>query len=232
MKIHIFYSHYNVTKTDNKSRPQWFDYEKCFVNLLNTIKDKNVELHLVMDGKVEDNWISKYKDKYITHEIKGGSMELVTKAIYSLILETKVDENDLIYVLENDYLHVDGWVDKIVNLFENFKGLNYISLYDHYDKYFLPMYDDLVSKIFVTDTCHWRTVPSTCGSYITTKKIMDEDGEEHMGKNVPVGDHHKWLYLNESKNRFIITPLPGLSTHCMEGLMSPTINWKEINDKN
>jgi hypothetical protein len=61
---------------------------------------------------------------------------------------------------------------------------------------------------------------------------MDEDGEEHMGKNVPVGDHHKWLYLNESKNRFIITPLPGLSTHCMEGLMSPTINWKEINDKN
>ena len=44
-----------------------------------------------------------------------------------------------------------------------------------------------------------------------------------------MGDHNKWLYLNESKNRFIITPLPGLSTHCMEGLMSPTINWEKIN---
>ena len=65
MNIHIFYSHYNVTGTDNKSRPQWFDYEKCFVNLLNTIKDKsNIKLNIVMDGKIEDNWIKKYKEFY------------------------------------------------------------------------------------------------------------------------------------------------------------------------
>ena len=66
MKIHIFYSHYNVTGTDNKFRPNWFDYEKCFINLLNTTKNKNVEIHVVMDGKIEDNWIKKYKDRYIT----------------------------------------------------------------------------------------------------------------------------------------------------------------------
>ena len=42
------------------------------------------------------------------------------------------------------------------------------------------------------------------------------------------GDHNKWLWLNENRERFVFTPLPGLSTHCMDGLLSPTINWEEI----
>lgn len=230
MKIHIFYSHYNVTKTDNKNRPLWFDYEKCFINLLNTTKNKNVEIHMVMDGKIEDNWIKNYKEYFISHEIVGGNMVNVTKEMYKIISQTEMDKNDLVYVLENDYLHVDGWVDKVIDLYQNFNGLSYISLYDHKDKYFLPMYDDLVSKIFVTDTYHWRTTPSTCGSYITNKNTFDEDYNDHIGVTVPIGDHHKWLFLNETKNRFILTPIPGLSTHCMEYLLSPTINWEKINN--
>ena len=86
MNIHIFYSHYNITGTDNKNRPNWFDYEKCFLNLLNTIKDKNnVKLNIVMDGKIEDNWIKKYKELYNIYEFKGGNMEVITKAIYKII---------------------------------------------------------------------------------------------------------------------------------------------------
>jgi len=42
------------------------------------------------------------------------------------------------------------------------------------------------------------------------------------------GDHNKWLWLNENRNRFVFTPLPGLSTHCMNNLLSPTINWETL----
>jgi hypothetical protein len=232
MKLHIFYSHYNVTDTDNKGRPNWFNYEKCFINLLNTIEDKeNIELHVVMDGKIEDNWIKKYKHKYFSHEIiTTHDMNSVTKGVYSVVKETKCLDNDLIYILENDYLHVDDWVNKILDIFQTFEGLNYISLYDHGDKYFHPNYDNLVSKIFVSNYHHWRTIMSTCGSYITIKKIFDEDYNDHIGITVPIGDHNKWIFLSENKGRFILTPIPGLSTHCMEGLMSPTINWKQINN--
>ena len=41
MKIRIFYRHYNISGRDFKGRPNWFDYEKCFVNLLNTIKGRD-----------------------------------------------------------------------------------------------------------------------------------------------------------------------------------------------
>lgn len=228
MKIHIFYSHYNIQGTDNKFRPGWFDYEKCFVNLLNTIEGKDIDLHLIMDGKVKNNFISKYTDKYISHEIKGGNARDAGWQMFRIALEYPgIEENDLLYFLENDYLHVQDWDKYVLDLFSSFTGLNYISLYDHNDKYFLPMYTDLVSKIFVTDTCHWRTTPSTCGSFLVSKKIFSEDYQDHTTIE---GDHNKWLAINESKQRFILTPIPGLSTHCMEGLLSPTVDWQKINN--
>jgi hypothetical protein len=229
MKIHIFYLHYEITGTDGKFRSSWFDYEKCFINLLNTIEGKNIDLHVVMDGKIENNWIKKYQNHYTAHETieRRGHMaaRYMMDVIYSL--KDSIGDKDLIYILENDYLHVDNWTDKVLNIFQSFEGLNYVSLYDASDKYSAPMYDDLVSKIFVTNTCHWRTTPSTCGSYVVPKNIFLEDYENHITIE---GDHGKWLWLNENKGRFVLTPMPGLSTHCMDFLMSPIIDWKKINE--
>lgn len=223
MKIHIFYRHYNISGSDFKSRPNRFDYEKCFINLLNTIKDTNVELHVIFDGNIKNNFINKYKDKFILHEIQAGSDRASFLITYEIAKSLPTDENDLYYFLENDYLHIDGWVDKVIELFNTYSNLNYVSLYDHNDKYFLPMYENLASKVFTTFSHHWRTTPSTCGTYIVNKRIFLED------YNIPFeidGDHNKFIWLAENKGRFVVTPIPGLNTHCMEGLMSPTINWE------
>jgi len=230
-KINIFYSHYNIEGSDKKNRPSWFDYEACFVNLLKTTKGEDVKIHLVMDGKITNNWISKYSESYTAYEIVGGYIDNITKEFYKVIKSVHMDSSDLVYILENDYLHVDGWIDKVMTLYNTFESLSYVSLYDHNDKYFLPMYDDLTSKIVTTHNHHWRTTPSTCGSYITSRRIFDEDFDDHTGVTTPIGDHHKWLYLNSTKSRFILTPIQGLSTHCMEGLLSPTIDWEIINNK-
>ena len=228
MKIHIFYSHYNIEGTGYKFRPNWFDYEKCFVNLLNTIEGKNVDLHLIMDGKIEDNWIKKYKDKYIPHEIVGGDMRAAGWEMFRIAKDMdSIPDTDLIYFLENDYLHVDGWSDKIIDLFSSYSNLNYVTLYDHGDKYWHPNYDDLTSKLFVSNTHHWRTMMSTCGSFVVSKKLWKEDYDFHTSI---VGDHNKWLAIAEQRERFLLSAVPGLSTHCMEGLLSPTIDWKKINN--
>jgi hypothetical protein len=105
--------------------------------------------------------------------------------------------------------------------------MHYVSLYDHGDKYLLPIYNNLTSKIFTSPTRHWRTTPSTCGSFIITKKLFKSDFDIHTTVS---GDHNKFLELNSNRNRAVLTPIPSLSTHCMEGLLSPTINWEKIND--
>tara|TARA_R110000868_G_scaffold408357_1_gene691409 strand:+ start:9432 stop:10124 length:693 start_codon:yes stop_codon:yes gene_type:complete len=229
MKIHIFYSHYNVEGTDNKFRPSWFDYEKCFINLLDTIEGKDIDLHLIMDGKIENNWIHKYKHRYISHEVTAGNMRDAGWQMFKIALDlVTIKDDDLIYFLENDYLHIKGWDKHIINLFSCLEGLNYVTLYDHYDKYFAQDYDNLASKIFVSDTHHWRTTPSTCGSFIVSKKLWKEDYVFHVSLE---GDHNKWLAINEQKGRFILSAVPGLSTHVMSNLMSPIIDWEQINKK-
>lgn len=253
MKIKILYSHLNVSGTDQKYRPHWFDFEKCFKNLLSTLWDKNqrnytenwyegVELHVIYDvtrGKVEDNWIDKYvplvKNKdiikhrnIIIHQIEGGSMFGAAKEMYKIAKELAIDmkDNDLFYFCENDYLHVEGWVNKIKDLYGtyNLDGF-YVSTYDHLDKYFHPNYTDLVSKILITNSHHFRTTPSTCGTYIVNKKTFLEDYDLLTTYE---GDHSKFLKLTEERNRYILSPIPSLSTHCMEGLLAPTIQWDKI----
>jgi hypothetical protein len=224
MKIHIFYRHFNISGNDFKGRPNWFDFEKCFINLLSTIEGEDIDLHLIMDGEIESNFVNKYKDKFIPHQIKAGADQSSFFQTWQIAKETEIGDNDLIYFLENDYLHLKGWVSKVKELFAMYNLPHYISLYDHKDKYF-QIYEDLISKILITENHHWRTTPSTCGSFIINKQLFNEDYDIHT---TMVGDHNKFLYLNQERNKIVITPIPGLSTHCMEGLMSPTIEWNKI----
>lgn len=224
-KIHVFYRHYNVSGTDTR-RPDWFTYEKCFENLINTCND-NVVIHIIYDThKSGDNWILKYANDYDIHYFDGGHDWLSFQETGRYIEKCNLDSSDLIYLLENDYLHQKNWVDEIFTLYKTYSGLNYVSLYDHNDKYFLPQYESLTSKIITTETLHWRTTPSTCGTFIISKEIYDLDKDILFEM---FGDHNKFIWLNENRGRFVLTPIPGLSTHCVSGLLSPTINWELIN---
>jgi hypothetical protein len=227
MKIHIYYRH-AVTNNSGRYRPSWFSYEKCFKNLLKTIEGyNNINLTLAMDGDINQDFIKNYQNKFTLFSTNYKSSLLSYRALLNYIREQHMEHDELIYFLENDYLHVDDWVDKLIELYSTFSNLNYVSLYDHNDKYFLPMYDNLSSKIIVTSSHHWRTTPSTCGSFIINRKLFDEDYDVW---STTIGDHNTFMYLNENRNRFVLTPLPGLSTHCMENLISPTINWEQINN--
>ena len=198
MNIYIYYRH-AASAGPGRNRPSWFSYEACFKNLLSTIEGhSNINLTVAMDGEDPTNFIHKYKDKYSLLQINKNSSLESWRVL---------------------------WVDKITTLYSSFSGLDYVSLYDHNDKYFLPMYDELVSKILTTADHHWRTTPSTCGTYIISRDIFDKDYDV---QSTYVGDHETFLWLNENRHRAVITPIPGLSTHCMEGLLSPTINWKDI----
>lgn len=227
MKIHIYYRH-AVTNSPGRWRPLWFNYENCFKNLLKTIKGyDNIDLTLALDGDINQDFTKNYQDKFTLFSTNYKSSLLSYRALLEHIKEQPMEPNELIYFLENDYLHVDDWVEKIHTLFNTYQELNYVSLYDHNDKYFLPLYDDLVSKIFTTQNHHWRTTPSTCGSFIITRDLFDKDYDI---QSTFEGDHNTFLWLNENRNRFVLTPIPGLSTHCMEGLLSPTIDWEKINN--
>ena len=153
---------------------------------------------------------------------------------FEYIKGLNLKENDLIYILENDYLHLSDWTKYVLDLYSLTDGMHYTTLFDHNDIYLCQnnvegewgMYKNLVSKIYATNTKHWRTLPNTCSSFIMSKKLFDEDYDI---LSLREADNSRFNILTKQKNRIVLSPIPGLSTHVQNPWMSPCINWEEIN---
>ena len=227
MKIKIFVRHCNTSSNSTgKRRNSWFSRENCWKNLKSTI-DSDTDITVLFDGVPNDeHFLNKDKEGYNLVSKHGGNDGQSFLNLIRYAIDQKVSDDTIFYFLEDDYLHKPGWTNILREGFQ-YIGVDYITLYDCKDKYFLPMYDELQSKVIHTPNIHWRTTPSTCGSFVMSKKAFEDDYDV---LSTMEGDHHKFLWLNEHRSRFILTPIPGISTHCMDGLLSPTINWKQINN--
>jgi len=233
-KINIYFRQTsNVSGHDNE-RPIWFNREKCFKNLLNTIDNDLARLVVVFDGDIENHFTNKYDGFEVVNINAGSDWGSFTQTL-DIIKNDNLSDDSIIYLLENDYLHIGGWCEVMVDLFNLYEDVGYISLYDHFDKYiktpgkyYREEYQTLTSHILTSSFCHWRTVPSTCGTFAMTKKLFDLDYDVHMNF---AGDYHKFISLGKERGRVVLTPILGYSTHIMEGLLSPFRDWEKINNE-
>jgi hypothetical protein len=241
-KLHIFYRHVHLESKNNTRRPKWFSHKSCFMNLISTISHKNlpilVDLTVMFDGNDESynkDFLSEFMASSKTRfphlkisvvKFAGGSDFASFYYTLDYIINHQYGSSDWLYLLENDYLHVDNWVDKFSALINSNNDFDYVSLYDHSDKYFADMYNSLSSKIYFLGEHHWRSTPSACASFLFKSKTLTEDINLIKSSG---GDHHFFTALHRDRNRTLITPIPGLATHCMAKHLSPGINWELIN---
>jgi hypothetical protein len=239
--LHIIYRHVHQDVDVNirdprKLRPDWFSWEACFRNLLLTIRSDplayRVKILIIYDGTPESfyaDFIAGYhanKDLGLDLQfVKGGSNAASFLIALDLLRKSDIPGSDLIYLMENDYLHQPGWVSKLFELYDSHHKLDFVSLYDHRDKYDYDMYANLVAKLVYTQTHHWRTAPSTCGTFILDKAALLQDYDLWTSN---ISDYYLFSKLVEERKRILLTPIPGLATHCMAQYLSPTIDWEKL----
>jgi len=228
-KIEVFLRHCYYSKIQeqpNKERPDWWNKEKVFENFKNTLNAETTNYTIIYDehyGKIEDTFLSSEENVHIINA--GGEAKSFLRTI-EYILSKDFDDETIIYFLEDDYVHRPNW-DIILQ--EGFElPVSYVTLYDHRDKY-TEMYADLMSKILVTKNSHWKPVPSTTNTFATKFKTLKEDKRIHYQYSMntePTLDHQKFLELNQ-KGRYLISCLPGYSTHSVKEWISPCIDWSQ-----
>lgn len=226
--IHVFVRHCHVSSNSAKKiRPSWFTQQKCLENLLKT-SDSNTKITVLFDGKKDGHFVTKYPVKIV--ETEGGSDAHSFMNLLKYVLSQSLPDNSIIYFLEDDYSHVPGWCTIMREAFAN-NISEYVTLYDHKDKYFLPMYNTLQSKILITNSCHWRTVPSTTNTYAMRYGTLKKHINIHMQycdlKTRFTRDHQKFLHLN-SIGSGLVSSIPGYSTHCETEYLSPVVKWEDI----
>jgi hypothetical protein len=227
-KINVYLRHCyhsKIQQTPGKQRPKWWDKEKVFQNFKNTLNPETTNYMVVYDeyyGGIKDTFLSKEERVHIINS--GGEAKSFLETL-NLVKNTAHRKGEIIYFLEDDYIHRPGW-DKI--LLEGFElYADYVTLYDHRDKY-MELYRDFRTKILHTDSSHWMATPSTTNTFAVEYSTLMNDFETHIrhSTNVePSTDHQKFIELSQ-KGRVLISSIPGYSTHCQADLLSPCINWK------
>ena len=227
-KIKVFLRHWNGALARKQDvRPEWFSYEKCY----RSVKNADVDLYILLDGTKEKHHFEFDANDNIT-EYHGGSDEASFLFCLNQIERYNFDDDDIIYIVEDDYLHRTGWENIMKEAFDTF-DVDYVTLYDHGDKYTLEMYENLQSKILHSKNIHWRSTPSTCNTYAAKWKTFKKHWDIHVMYCLPEHthggyDHTKFLHLwREGSN--LISSIPGYSNHCdLQQYWSPIIDWSKI----
>jgi hypothetical protein len=229
MKIEIFLRHCFYSPNSalpNRHRPSWYDKEKVFQNFKRTLNIEACNYTIIYDKHYgpRDQTFLKTESNVVECDCGNEAGSFIFTLNY--IKDQNYDPNTIIYFLEDDYLHLPGWEKVMVEAFA--LPIHYMTLYDHLDKYL--NYPDLYSKIYCTESCHWRTVPSTCNTYATKYTQLMQDYHTHekysvYSDNGISRDNDKFLDLG-GQGRSLISSMPGYSTQC-DLLQSPTINWEQ-----
>jgi hypothetical protein len=209
-------------------RPPWFDRQNCFESVINELWMFD-NLTILFDGDLDESTKFYEQDaEYFLHHFKGGSDAHSYEYVLNFV-KNNYNENDIIYIVEDDYLHRPGWTRALREAaFHNFT--EYWTLFDHPDKY---NSDNITpSKIFRGTNNYWRTAPSTTNTIAFRKSTLDKHWDQHIKwcdkKAGMTWDHIKFLELKEMCNAEVSYPIPGYSTHCDTRTISPFINWINI----
>ena len=218
----------------NKVKPDYINNESCLANAVKTFDSEN--FIVIADNISEETFlmICKYvKSKQITKVSVGHGAGTFNLAL-NFALE-KLEDNEIVYFLENDYLHKP---DSQKILEEGFSlGASFVSLYDHPDKYMDPIYggnpycgggaED--TRVYLTDNCHWKVTNSTTMTFaakVSTLKRTERTLRKHTSETHP-NDFQMFLELRQN-NELLITSIPGYSTHGETAWLTPLTDWSKI----
>lgn len=227
--IRVIVRHCNTSAgPGSKMRPAWFDLEKTFINLMNTL-DHECTLTVLFDGDPARHFVSRYPVDVVRFDGGSDAASFGKVMRYCKQQEHAWNGSDIVYLLEDDYMHRPGWPEIMREGFHCGFG-DMVSLYDHRDRYATAE----PCRMSFTKQCHWRTAHSTTNTFALRFQTLLEDLDVHVffaATGIATGhhsDHEKHVYLQNQRNRVLITSVPGFSTHSEAAYLSPTIDWSFI----
>ena len=229
---------------------------RSLINSINYCQIKYLDLKIktiILDDSSKIENLDKIKE--IIKDVNGEIISLDTKKFEAKIKKQKTQQTfsnlaslyqcfeigkeigeDLIFFIEDDYLHFETMLEEMIATYERVSSqvgkdifmcpADYPYLYMNNEK----------TNILIGNKRHWRTIAKTLCTFLTSKKLLNLYWE-NFTKNCE--DRHDPFekYINEIyKKEFCISPLKSLSVHFTNvnssyGL-SPFIDYKNLWDQN
>ena len=208
--------------------------ETKVINQMKTLLNNQFFKSEIIDLKVENfkNEIQSINQK--GEKVTDNQISNMSNIHQSLLIAKNCE--DLIYFVEDDYLHSINSIKEMILSYEKLSSLlkqelilcptDYPYLYNKAEN----------SKIFLGNNFHWRQIEESLCTFLTSNLIVKKYWEdlisickfEHQPFEKPFHDVYK--------KEFCLSPIPSLAIHCTNinsvyGL-SPFINYKKIWEEN
>ena len=249
----------------DQNRKRLFEYPKIeytkrsinsLIKSINFLKNKhsniNVKTIIVDDNSTIGNL------NIIKKLIDGNDMEIINLDILkyqniiskqknketfanlaSLLQSFEIGKNtgkDLIYFIEDDYLHFETMLEEMVSSYERIASQINKDIFMCPSDYPYLYMDNTKTNVLIGNKRHWRTIDKTLCTFLTTKNLLDKYWDNFYKNCLERHDPFE-KYLNEIYSKEIcISPLKSLSLHLTNinssyGL-SPFIDYKKLWEEN
>ncbi len=208
-----------------------FNSKKEDLNQINNILKKSDIKNSLISLNLDE-----FKNDIKTINEKGENVTINQMSnmsnIHKSLLAAKDQCDDLVYFVEDDYLHQIDTFDEMILTYERIASQigNELILCPADYPYLYTKID--TTNIFLGSNKHWRKVQETLCTFLTSKTLLEKHWEkfismcqfEHYPFEKPLHDIYKLEYC--------LSPIPSLAIHCTNvnsiyGL-SPNIDWKKI----
>jgi len=200
----------------------------------NTLKKADFDTSIIKIKKEE--FLDEIKKEDVNNIPISDNMVSNMRNIYKSVNLTKDIANDLVYFLEDDYIHENNAISEMLFTYEKISSqldcelflcpADYPYLYSNINN----------SKIFIGNKRHWRTTKESLITFLTSKKMILKYWEDF--KLMSTLRHHPMekklhqIYEDE----YCFSPIPSLAMHCTYVNSAygipPNFDWKKIWDEN
>ncbi len=155
---------------------------------------------------------------------------------YTSLMIAKEESDDILYFVEDDYLHSEDAITEMIFAYEKFHTIFSKDLVLLPSDYPYLYTKDEATKIYLGEKYHWRLVSESLVTFMTSKRLIEENYKnlEKMGMEW-VDPWEKPLHDIYNSNP-CLSPVPSLAIHCANinsvfGI-SPFVDSKELWEKN
>lgn len=221
-----------------KEKPDYITNRNCFQNFCSVFHLHLNELEVTADNvsrdTIEDLLRSIHSSQISQVSIGHGA------GTFNLTLNKALtySDDDIIYFVEDDYLHRPNAPAALVEGLEDI-GSDFVTLYDHPDKYLDPSKGGNplchggaeITKVYYRPSGWWKFTNSTTMTFAAKVKTLKK--YENILRKFTSGTHpDDYGMFTELRTHGVslVSPIPGYATHGESRWLAPHIHWEQFVD--
>ena len=198
----------------------------CLVSLVQQMSDGDT-IVFFLDGTDEENVIeticTRFNINYKVYSFNHKCAAKINNESILYIINNIEDENEIIYLCEDDYLHYNNCLQHVKDFLKQYP--DYVCHPVDYPNLYVGE-NNQSSEIILSKNWHWRSIKSTTYTIAFTKKVFNSNYSIFTSITRSLFYDHIINLIYISTKCF--SPIPSLTSHIETDCLPPCVNTKKI----